>query len=80
MQRRSGAYYGPVVVSRPDAAYAVGVLSQFIQNPGQAHWDALKTFGLPLEDALRPSLRGIVMQIGLARNTGTPSRDTHSIW
>ena len=31
-----------VVVSRPDAAYAVGVLSQFIQNPGQAHWEALK--------------------------------------
>ena len=32
----------PVVVSRPDAAYAVGVLSQFIQNPGQAHWEGLK--------------------------------------
>ena len=32
----------PVVVSRPDAVYAVGVLSQFIQNPGQAHWEVLK--------------------------------------
>ena len=30
------------VVSRPDTAYAVGVLSQFIQNPGQAHWKAVK--------------------------------------
>ena len=32
----------PVVVSRPDVAYAVGVLSQFIQNPGPAHWEGLK--------------------------------------
>ena len=32
----------PIVVSWPDTAYAVGVLSQFIQNPGQAHWEALK--------------------------------------
>ena len=32
----------PVVVSRLDAAYAVGILSQFMQNPGQAHWEALK--------------------------------------
>ena len=31
-----------VVVSRPDAAYAIGILSQFIQNPGLAHWEALK--------------------------------------
>ena len=32
----------PVVVSRPDAAFAVSTLSQFIQNPGPAHWEALK--------------------------------------
>ena len=32
----------PTVISRPDTAYAVGVLSQFMQNPGQAHWDAVK--------------------------------------
>jgi len=31
-----------VVVSRPDAAYAVGILSLFIQKPGPAHWEALK--------------------------------------
>ena len=30
------------VVSQPDTAYAVGVVSQFIQNPGQAHWEAVK--------------------------------------
>ena len=31
-----------VVVSHPDMAYAVGNLSQFIQNPGPVHWEALK--------------------------------------
>ena len=37
-----GSILWPVVVSQPDAAYAVGILSQFIQNLGQAHWEALK--------------------------------------
>ena len=37
-----GSMLWPVVVSRPDMAYAVGVLSQFIQNPGPAHWEGLK--------------------------------------
>ena len=32
----------PVVVSWPDAAYAVGMLSQFMQNLGPAHWEGLK--------------------------------------
>ena len=37
-----GSVLWPAVVSRPDIAYAVGILSQFIQNPGQAHWEGLK--------------------------------------
>ena len=37
-----GSVLWPAVVSRPDIAFAVGILSQFIQNPGQAHWEALK--------------------------------------
>ena len=37
-----GSVLWPVVVSRPDAAYSVGILSQFIQNPGQAHWEGVK--------------------------------------
>jgi hypothetical protein len=37
-----GSVLWPVVVSRPDAAFAVGVLSQFIQNPAFVHWEALK--------------------------------------
>ena len=37
-----GSVLWPAVVSRPDVAYAVGILSQFIQNPGPAHWEGLK--------------------------------------
>nr|GAT42892.1 polyprotein [Mycena chlorophos] len=28
--------------TRPDIAYAVGVLSQFLSNPGRVHWEAAK--------------------------------------
>ena len=37
-----GSVLWPVVVSRPDAAFAVSTLLQFIQNPGPAYWEALK--------------------------------------
>ena len=37
-----GSVLWPVVVSWPDAAYMVGVMSQFMQNPGPAHWEGLK--------------------------------------
>lgn len=37
-----GSVLWPVVILRPDTAYAVGMLSQFIQNPGHSHWEALK--------------------------------------
>lgn len=30
------------VVSRPDIAFEVTLLAQFMQNPGRAHWDMLK--------------------------------------
>lgn len=30
------------VVSRPDVAFAVGILSQFVQNLGPTHWEVLK--------------------------------------
>jgi hypothetical protein len=32
----------PAVISRPDIQFAVGILSQFMQNPAVAHWKALK--------------------------------------
>ena len=37
-----GSVLWPVIVSWPDAASAVSILSQFMQNPGPAHWEALK--------------------------------------
>ena len=37
-----GSVLWAVVVSRPDAVYAIVVLAQFIQNPGLVHWEALK--------------------------------------
>ena len=37
-----GCVLWPVMITRPDCAFAVGILSQFIQNPGNAHWEALK--------------------------------------
>ena len=30
------------IATRPDIAYAVGVLSRFSSNPGMAHWKAVK--------------------------------------
>jgi hypothetical protein len=32
----------PVVVSRPDVTFQTGILLQFVQDPGQAYWNALK--------------------------------------
>ena len=37
-----GSILWPVVVSQLDAAFAVSILSQFMPNPGPAHWEALK--------------------------------------
>jgi ATP-binding cassette subfamily B (MDR/TAP) protein 1 len=30
------------VATYPDIAYAVGVVSRYISNPGKAHWEAVK--------------------------------------
>jgi hypothetical protein len=30
------------VATRPDIAFAVSALSQFLSNPGSAHWEAVK--------------------------------------
>lgn len=31
-----------MVCTRPDIAYAVGVMSRFLSNPGKQHWTAVK--------------------------------------
>ena len=30
------------VATRPDIAFSVSVLSRFLENPGEAHWEAVK--------------------------------------
>jgi hypothetical protein len=60
-----GSVLWPTVVSRPDTAYAVGILSQFIQNPGPAHWEGVK--------------RIIAMQIGRVSRTIIRSQVSCSI-
>ena len=37
-----GLVLWPTIVSRLDTAYAVGILLQFMQNPGPAHWEGIK--------------------------------------
>lgn len=37
-----GAITYLAIVTRPDIAYAISVLSRFSKNPGMAHWTALK--------------------------------------
>lgn len=37
-----GSLMYAMVCTRPDIAQAVGVLSQFMANPGRVHWDAVK--------------------------------------
>ena len=76
-----GSVLWPAVVSRLDIIYAVGVLSQLIQNPGQAHWEALKRvisylsmtkiYGSLLEASLKPLLKGTQMGTGLDKRIGT---------
>src|ERR1700720_3777810 len=36
-----GCVLWPVMITQPDCAFVIGILSQFIQNPGNAHWEAL---------------------------------------
>ena len=37
-----GSILWATIVSQLDMAYAIGVLSQFIQNPGHTHWEGVK--------------------------------------
>ena len=41
-QSAVGSLMYAMVCTRPDIAYAVGVVSRFMTNPGQAHWNAVK--------------------------------------
>lgn len=74
-------FFWPEVVLRPDITFTIGTLSHFIQNPGNAHWEAIKqvivylgcmknywlTFGVKS----KPKSKGFATHIGQARNTIT---------
>ena len=81
-----GSVLWPVVVSWPIVAYAVGVMSQFMQNPGPAHWEGLKRIinYLGSMKDLWLTFRGqkemmVAMQTGLVKITGTQYPDSRSI-
>jgi len=41
-QQAIGSLMWAAVATRPDIAFAVSLLSQFLENLGQIHWDAVK--------------------------------------
>jgi ATP-binding cassette subfamily B (MDR/TAP) protein 1 len=41
-QSTMGSLMYAMVCTRPDIAYAVGVVSRFMTNPGESHWNAVK--------------------------------------
>ena len=49
------------VATRPDITFAVSTLSQFLNNPGEAHWEAIKR-GLPLQ--YLSGMRDLVLTYG----------------
>ncbi|CAJ2646442.1 unnamed protein product [Trifolium pratense] len=48
--------YG-MVCSRPDLSYAISVVSRFMENPGQVHWQALKWVLRYLNGSLKGGLK-----------------------
>ena len=38
-----GSLMYAMVVTRPDIAYTLGVVSRFMANPGKAHWNAVNS-------------------------------------
>ena len=39
----AGSLMYAMICTRPDIAYAVGVVSRYMYNPGKKHWDAVKS-------------------------------------
>ena len=37
-----GCILWPVMITRPDCTFMIRILSQFVLNPGNAYWEALK--------------------------------------
>jgi ATP-binding cassette subfamily B (MDR/TAP) protein 1 len=56
-QSSVGSLMYAMVCTRPDIAYAVGIVSRFITNPGEAHWNAVKWILRYLKGTSRSCLR-----------------------
>jgi len=50
--------------SRPDLSYAISVISRFMPNPGQVHWQALKWVLRYLNGTLKGGLKNTRSQPG----------------
>ena len=85
-QSAMGSLMYAMVCTRPDLAYAVGVVSRFMSNPGEAHWAAVKWI-LRISEVLPKCVyvlemlilycMAIQMQIMLkTRTLESPHRDT----
>jgi len=37
-----GSVLWPAIISRPDVSFAIGLLTQFMQNPSEEHWKAIR--------------------------------------
>ena len=72
-----GSVLWPAVVSRPDIAYTVGILLQFIKTLGQSHWEALKRVIMYLRTERGPHYRGRTIPFIWGRGRWTPSISTH---
>jgi len=85
-----GSVLWPTVVSRPDTAYDVGILLQFIQNLGPAHWEGVKRLisymnkrricGLPLEGPGQSFLMDIATPIGQVNPSTLNFELLFSLW
>ena len=72
------------VVSRPDIAYVIGILSQFIQNPGQLHWESVKQIIVYLYSTKNYCLTvgGTITKLikGFSNADWASQKDRHSIY
>ncbi len=63
IQRDTGEKLNYLTVTRPDIAYAVSVVSQFMSSPTVAHWEALRQILCYLKDAQEEVCYMVIMGI-----------------
>jgi hypothetical protein len=77
------------VATQPDITFAVLMLSQFLENLGEAHWEVVKQVfrylagmcGTVLTYGEKDMIsKDLLMQMGPHRTTAEPSQAIHSSW